>query len=182
MLRSALGTFLFLAAVSLGFVAFVTRDHESQVSDTARSSPAPQPVTSRLAVAESVVSPSPNDQTVIAADYLGHFMTEAEVDGRMIRVLVDTGASLVIFTSEDAASLGLRPSNDDFKIQITTANGTTRAAAAHLRQIRIGNVWIYNVDALVSQRGVLAQSLLGMSALRKLRDVEFSAGRLVLKQ
>jgi aspartyl protease family protein len=182
MLRSALGAFLLLAAASLGFVAFVTRDREAQVLDAAAPLPAPQRVTPRSAPAESLASPQANDQTIISADSLGHFVTEAEVDGRMIRVLVDTGASLVIFTSEDAAILGLRPANDEFKIQISTANGTTRAAPAHLRQIRIGNVWIYNVDALVSQRGILAQSLLGMSALRKLHDVEFSAGRLVLKQ
>ena len=96
--------------------------------------------------------------------------------------MVDTGASFVSLTNEDAAALGLHPSKNDFRIQMATANGMAGAAPARLHRIRIGNVWIYDVDAIISQPGVLKQTLFGMSALRKLHNVEFSAGRLVLTQ
>ena len=116
------------------------------------------------------------------ADPLGHYVTDAEIDGHLIRVLVDTGASLVALTSEDAAALGFIRSKEDFKVRVTTANGVANAALAHLWQVRIGAIQIYDVDALVFPPGVLVQNLLGMSALRKLGGFEISAGRLVLKQ
>jgi aspartyl protease family protein len=97
-------------------------------------------------------------------------------------MLVDTGASLVALTSEDAAMLGLRRAESDFRIAVTTANGMGRAAQARLWRVRIGGVEIYDVDALVFPPNVLRQSLLGMSALNKLRNFEISAGRLVLQQ
>ena len=62
----------------------------------------------------------------LRADRLGHFVTSAEVNGRNIDVMVDTGASIVAFTWEDAERAGIYVRNSDFTHQVQTANGTGR--------------------------------------------------------
>ncbi len=183
MLRSALNAFFALTLASLGLVSYVTTHYGTWSSPRAALRPsgsksAPNPAPAPQAVSTRTSS----DQMEIMADPLGHYVTDAEIDGHLIRVLVDTGASLVALKSEDAAALGFIRSKEDFKVKVTTANGVASAALAHLWRVRIGAIQIYDVDALVFPPGVLAQNLLGMSALRKLGSFEISAGRLVLKQ
>ena len=56
----------------------------------------------------------PSGSVSIAAGAYGHFQTQADIDGRSIDVMVDTGASLVALTYEDAASVGLYVKPSDF--------------------------------------------------------------------
>lgn len=176
MLRSALAAFLVLSLASLALVSFITK-HSG-----AWSSAAFAPAERGAGAAEPAPAKPAGSEAVIQADPLGHFAADVDIDGHRIRMLVDTGASLVALTSEDAAMLGLRRAGSDFRVAVATANGMGHAAQARLWRVRIGGVEIYDVDALVFPPNVLKQSLLGMSALNKLRNFEISAGRLVLQQ
>jgi aspartyl protease family protein len=113
-----------------------------------------------------------------AAD--GHYYAEAEVNGRALDVMVDTGASMVALTYEDAerAGLSLRPS--DFTSRVNTANGIAAVAPVILDRVTIGRVTVRNVRAAVCERGRLNKTLLGMSFLSRLDRVDITQGRLTL--
>lgn len=135
----------------------------------------------RKAVEES----DPNGFTVstkiVAADN-GHFITEAEINGSPIEVVVDTGATGVALRYEDAEEIGLTLSDEDFNIKSQTANGTSRVAKVELDEIRIGDVAVKNVEAYVAERGALFGTLLGMSFLNRISRVDMRGRELVLEQ
>ena len=118
----------------------------------------------------------------IAAGAYGHFLTQAQIDGRSIDVMVDTGASLVALTYEDAKSVGLFLKPSDFTSVAQTANGSTRVAPVTISRISIGDITVRNVPAVVSARGASERTLLGMSFLKRLTRVEMRAGMLVLQE
>lgn len=113
----------------------------------------------------------------------GHYWTAAEINGSRIGALiVDTGASMVVLTYEDAETAGVLPGAADFNVPVQTANGIGRAARARLHLVRVGDLFVENVDAMVAQQGVLSSSLLGMSFLSRLGSFEASGGALVLRR
>lgn len=127
-------------------------------------------------------APTGNAQIAIAPDRSGNYLTDVEIDGHFIHMMVDTGATYVSLTNADADAVGLRPARSDYIYRTMTANGTGVAAKMRIDQLRIGPLQIDNVEAFVMPPGVLGTSLLGMSALRRLGSVEISSGELVLRQ
>jgi len=111
----------------------------------------------------------------------GHYWANAEVDGRAIEFMVDTGASTVALTYQDALRIGLDPDQLDYSWRIRTAGGEVMGASVLLSSIRIGRVEIDDVEAMVLRDG-LSQSLLGMTFLRELESYEFRKGNLILRQ
>jgi aspartyl protease family protein len=109
-------------------------------------------------------------QVLKAAD--GHYWADALIDGKAVRVMVDTGASVVALTPADAVRLGLGLKADDFSATIITASGPARAARVELRAVAVAGARVERVEALVVERG-LPHSLLGMSYLGRLSS--FSA-------
>lgn len=118
-------------------------------------------------------------QVVRAAD--GHYWAEADIDGRAIRVLIDTGASVVALTREDALRLGLQLEPEDFTRRVQTAGGPARAAAVQLAHVAIAGARVERVQALVVERG-LEHSLLGMSYLGRLSRFEATPHDLTLRR
>jgi aspartyl protease family protein len=118
----------------------------------------------------------------LTAGQNGHFFTAAEVNGREIEVLVDTGASLVALTYEDAERAGIYLKSSDFTHGVQTANGVARVAPVTLDKVSIGDISVRNVQAAVSERGRLKTSLLGMSFLGRLGRVDIKSGRLLLEE
>jgi aspartyl protease family protein len=122
-------------------------------------------------------------QVRIDADASGHYRTSAEINGRRIEsVLVDTGASTVVLTYEDAESAGVFTSEADFTVPVQTANGVGRVAQTRLNRVQVGSVAVENVEAMVAERGVLTASLLGMNFLSRLSGFGVSDGALVLSR
>jgi aspartyl protease family protein len=111
----------------------------------------------------------------------GHFHADASINGRTLSVLVDTGATAVVLTYEDARTAGITVSPADFRYVSSTANGQARFARTVLADVRIGDVVVRNVEAAISQPGRLATTLLGMSFLGQLR-MEMKGETLVLEQ
>jgi aspartyl protease family protein len=74
--------------------------------------------------------PGPGSNALVyAANERGHFILEAAVNGAPIRLLVDTGASMVALAPEDARAAGIDPRALVFNGLVNTANGTARMAA-----------------------------------------------------
>lgn len=111
----------------------------------------------------------------------GHFETDAVVNGRHIAFLVDTGASVVVLRESEVARLGIHPARQDYRVAVATANGQVMAAPTELNRIEIGSLEVRNVAALILPDKVLAQNLLGMSFLSRVR-FEHRNGRLILEQ
>jgi aspartyl protease family protein len=111
----------------------------------------------------------------------GHFHAEAEVNGRPIQVMVDTGASLVALTYEDAEAAGIFLRDKDFTHRVSTANGVARVAPVRLSRVAIGDIVVRDVDAAVCEHGKLETTLLGMSFLSRLERFDMRAGRLILE-
>jgi aspartyl protease family protein len=110
----------------------------------------------------------------------GHFETRAEINGRGIEVMVDSGASLIALTYEDAERAGIYVKDSDFTQRTQTANGIARAAPVMLDRVTIGDITIRNVRASVAERGRLHVTLLGMTFLSRLSRNEMRGGTLVL--
>lgn len=111
----------------------------------------------------------------------GHFTARTEINGAVMTLLVDTGASTVVLKPSDAEAAGIDVSALTFTVPVQTANGTTYAAPARLRTAAIGPIVLNDVEALVAQPGNLKESLLGMSFLRRLRSYEFSGDFLTIR-
>lgn len=110
----------------------------------------------------------------------GHYWAEALIDGRAVRVMVDTGASVVILTAEDAARLGVRLEESDFGSTVQTASGLVGAAPVTLDHVAVAGARVDHVHALVVRDG-LPHSLLGMSYLGRLSRFEATPTGLTLR-
>ncbi|MGH6865406.1 MAG: retropepsin-like aspartic protease family protein [Methyloceanibacter sp.] len=111
----------------------------------------------------------------------GHFTAAVGVNGKDVLMIVDTGASSIVLTPEDAAKAGIDPKSLNYRVPVLTANGRTVAARVRLNNVSVGPLDRTQVEALVAQPGALTQSLLGMSFLSRLRSYEFSGDSLTLR-
>ncbi len=117
----------------------------------------------------------------VARTGAGDFAIAADVNGARVHLVLDTGASSVVLTQDDAKAAGLPIALLDYTVSIDTANGRTRAAPVTLDRIAVGGLEERAVDALVVQPGQLQTSLLGMSFLNRLQSWQVVGDRLVLK-
>jgi aspartyl protease family protein len=122
------------------------------------------------------------DSVVVPPDAVGHFRVEGRVDGLIVQFVVDTGASVVALTTDDAASLGIHPAVSDFRALVKTANGTVRAAPVQLNMVEVGNLTVRDVAAIILPSGALSDNLLGLSFLSRLRHFEYTDGKMILEQ
>jgi aspartyl protease family protein len=95
--------------------------------------------------------------------------------------MVDTGATMVALTYEDAERAGIHLKASDFTRSVSTANGVTRVAPVTIERVSVGDIMVRNVAASVSERGRLSTTLLGMSFLSRLERVDMRSGILVLE-
>ena len=144
---------------------------------SASKSAPPKPAKSAAAKAAPV-----SGTVELRAGQHGHFETPAQLNGRTIQVMVDTGASFVALTYEDAERAGIFVSSSDFTHRSQTANGVAKFAPVRLDRVSIGDITVRNVEAAVMERGKLQTSLLGMSFLGKLTRTEMRKGGLLVLQ
>jgi aspartyl protease family protein len=108
----------------------------------------------------------------------GHVIVEAVINGASMNLLVDTGASLVSLTAADARAADISGAELVFDHLVNTANGTVRVARVTLREVRLGQLSVYDVPAAVLEN--LNVSLLGMSFLSRLQGYEMRDGKLTI--
>jgi aspartyl protease family protein len=138
------------------------------------------------AEATTLPSPAPITSSQIRAASLrkegdGHFWATAFVNGEPVRFLVDTGASLVALTKQDARKIGVDTENMEATAEVRTAAGRVKAAVVNIDAIEIDGVTVKNVQAVVIEKG-LESSLLGMSFLNRLDGYEVTPNAIVLRQ
>ncbi|MFT7593461.1 MAG: aspartyl protease family protein [Paracoccaceae bacterium] len=109
----------------------------------------------------------------------GHYYLTLMVNEKPVEFMVDTGASQVVLTPEDARRVGLRLADLAYTGRAMTANGEVRTAPVKLDRVDLGPVFDKNVRAWVNQ-GDMDQSLLGMSYLQLWSKIEITGGSLVL--
>jgi aspartyl protease family protein len=111
----------------------------------------------------------------------GEFQVATEVNGALIPMVLDTGASAVVLTQEAAKAAGLPLDFLNYSVNVDTANGRARAASVTLERVSVGSIVEKSVPALIAQPGQLKTSLLGMSFLSRLERWEVRGDRLVLQ-
>ena len=110
----------------------------------------------------------------------GHFYTDAQVNGTVIRFLVDTGASSVALSKADATKIGLPFTKADFTATGHGAGGTLALKPVMLDHVIVGTTDAANVEAVIVDSDMNV-SLLGQSWLKRVATVEIKGDRMVLK-
>uniref|UniRef100_UPI001577031E TIGR02281 family clan AA aspartic protease n=1 Tax=Caulobacter sp. S45 TaxID=1641861 RepID=UPI001577031E len=157
-------------------------DASQPVAAAAPASAAAPAITGKKApdISSADASLAPGDAQVAKAPD-GHYWADAQVNGRPIRFLIDTGASFVALTRSDAEQLGLNPSSLVYDAPVTTANGRTAAARVQLDYVSVSGARVEQVPAMVIADG-LSTSLLGMSYLNRLSGFQATPTSLILRQ
>lgn len=110
---------------------------------------------------------------VLPVDSRGHFMTQGAINGRSVNFMLDTGATSVALSLADAQRIGLDYAKGQ-PVQINTANGVTGGWRVKLSSVRVGDVEVYDVDAVVSQQPMpfvlLGNSFIGRFSMRRDAD------------
>jgi len=138
-----------------------------------------------MVVGGDMLIPAPrqvDERTVVlqrAGD--GHFYVTADVNGRPVRFLVDTGASSLVLSWRDAERVGIDIGALDFRVPSMTANGMVMSAPVRVGLIELGAFVDEDVRAMVNG-GDLDVSLLGMSYLSRYRGFEVDGDRFFLKR
>ena len=109
----------------------------------------------------------------------GHYYLTLIVNDKPVEFMVDTGASQVVLTPDDARRVGLTLADLAYTGRAMTANGEVRTAPVKLDRVDLGPVSDRNVRAWVNQ-GEMDQSLLGMTYLQRWRSIQISDGALIL--
>ena len=111
----------------------------------------------------------------------GHYYVSLDLNGVPTRFVVDTGATGMVLSRNDAERAGLTPDQLIFRGQANTANGMVRTAPVRLESVALGPFTDRNVRAYVNE-GEMRTSLLGMSYLQRFDRLEISNGQLILER
>lgn len=104
-------------------------------------------------------------QIVLSADPRGHFITEGQINGHAVQMMVDTGATTVALSQADAERMKL-PFRRGQQVLMQTANGVVPAHRILLDSVRVGAVEVRGVEAMVVP-AAMSQVLLGNSFLNR---------------
>ncbi|WP_340587385.1 retropepsin-like aspartic protease family protein [Erythrobacter alti] len=110
----------------------------------------------------------------------GHFYANVVVDGVPSRMLVDTGASVIALTGDDAVAMGIHWDPNAVSVVAQGASGPVHGVQTRLRHVAVGNFEARDVDALIIPEG-LGISLLGQSFLSTIDSVAIAGDEMVLE-
>lgn len=133
------------------------------------------------ALAPGFAIDQPDGTIALVRDSSGHFTLKADVNGATVRFLVDTGASIVTLTQEDARAIGLSPDSLNYRTPVTTANGRALVATVRLDTVSIAGAELTGLRAFVAPPGKLETSLFGMNALDRFVSWRVEKGRMILR-
>jgi aspartyl protease family protein len=129
--------------------------------------------------ATGAASPDGSGKVTLNADGQGHFFTTGSINGTSVRFMVDTGASMISLGVADARRIGLDPNRGE-KALTSTANGQAVVTRVKLDTVRVGDITMNNIDALIHQSD-LPIALLGMSFLSRM-DMQQEGSTMTLKK
>ena len=123
--------------------------------------------TLRMGQAYSAATRAGRQNVTLSADARGHFVTTGSINGGSTRFLVDTGATFVTVPAAEAKRLGINYLQGQ-RGQMRTPNGVVVVYRVMLDTVRVGDVEINNVDAVVNGNDAMDVTLLGMSFLNRM--------------
>jgi aspartyl protease family protein len=172
---SGLTNLVFFALIgSVASVGAITHLQKEKASQPAK------PATAM--VQPAAAAPAGGNTAMLYSDTRGHFHADVYMRGIPVRTLVDTGASLVSFSAEDAAKIGLRDEPNQKKAQFNTANGLVTASIVRIPEMRLQGITVYDVEAAIMPKGAMNGTLLGMSFMKKLQSYESRGTSMVLRK
>jgi aspartyl protease family protein len=110
----------------------------------------------------------------------GHYWVNANVNGKPVRFMIDSGATTTTLSPAAAKSAGVEPSGG-FPVMVETANGTVEVQRARIETLTIGNIVQRDAAVLVGSDGLGDTNLLGMSFLSTLKSWRVEGGTLILE-
>lgn len=123
---------------------------------------------------------APSNKVTITAAPDGHFYAEGSVNGYSVRFMIDTGASEIILSPQDAFRSGFNVESLKFNSAYAqTANGDVRLESVMLDSFGVGNIKYYKIRAMINETP-MPYSLLGMTFLRRLKSYQIQGDRLTL--
>lgn len=128
----------------------------------------------------SSTSSEGRQQITLLRDPSGHFQARGKVDSAEVLFLVDTGATDVVLSYRDAERVGIDTNALSFSIPVSTANGTAFSARHRVSDLSIGPIKRGPITIMVSAKGALDQSLLGMNFINRLYGFEIRGDRMTL--
>jgi aspartyl protease family protein len=149
-----------------------------------RSGPAPSPGAAGTAAPAAELAVVREDgwnggEVVLAREGDGHFYADVTVDAVSTRMLVDTGASVVALTGEDADAVGIVWSLQDLEPVARGASGPVQGVRVTIDRMQLGAFEMHAVEAVVIPEG-LPVSLLGQSFLAQVPRVAMERETMVL--
>jgi aspartyl protease family protein len=120
------------------------------------------------------------NEMVLSESADGQFHVIGEANGTRVEFLIDTGASDIVLSPDDAKRIGIDVSALDFSRNYETANGVGHGAPTRLETLAIGNIAFDNVPVSVNQPE-MRFSLLGVAFLKRLSSYEVRGRRLFLR-
>lgn len=177
-----MGTTLRNIFLLLIFALLATKgvEHVANSSRSASDEAARQTLATSNAAYQADEAYVSHDQLVLRATHNGHFTVEAAIDGTPIDFMVDTGATTVVLSPDDASRVGLDPHALEYNAVFQTGNGRTSVALVTLDRLTIGSLDLYDVPAAVITKP-MSMSLLGMSALEQLEGYEVDGDQMILR-
>lgn len=118
-------------------------------------------------------------ETVIERESNGHFYVHAKVNGELVRFIVDTGASGVALSTEDARRVGIAFSPAEFDYVGEGAAGPVRGKFVTIDEVDVDGKTVEDVAGVVLEGGDL--SLLGQSYLLRMGEVQMRGDYMVLR-
>ena len=97
----------------------------------------------------SIGGSAAGQRIVLKADARGHFINSGFINGRVMQYMVDTGATTVAIGRPDAQRMGLKFEQGQ-PVMMNTANGTAQGWRVKLDSVRIGDVELREVDAIIT--------------------------------
>jgi len=119
-------------------------------------------------------------ESSISLDSDGHFRTNTIINGRSLRMLVDTGASMVAISRSDAENLGFHFRDSAFNRSGKSATGRVRFVEINIPEMTVGGITIQNVPTAIIDRRKMPP-LLGMTFISRLKKMEISDNMLHFK-
>lgn len=175
--------FIFIFAVG-AFAALLSggpSEHKSRAPDAAQQ--AFDSETQQVAELKAREAPqfNTNDGSVeLQRQADGHFYADVRINGTFLHMLVDTGASVIALSREDAQTAGIATSIGMNNVIGEGADGPVHGEYARLENVELGPLSAKNLDAVVLDSG--RQSLLGQSFLSQFASVQIDGDRMILRE